>query len=122
MCFSLDAAKIRVFSHFLDTINFQITARGRFKEAMGNFYPLPKTKKQNGNVVLTPLYTALPPYYRLKMRALLRAFTHFKFLFYFFCKKKIIPLVPKHANFTGTSVRSRTKLMPVPPKKIIKLV
>ena len=57
-------------------------------------------------VILTPLHPALPPYYRLKMCALLRAFTHFNqnlnslfFLFIFFCKKKI---VPKHANFTGT--------------------
>ena len=45
------------------------------------------------NVILTPLHPALPPYYRLKMRALLRAFTHlnqnlnsyFFILFFFFC-------------------------------------
>ena len=56
---------------------------------------------------LTPLQPALPHYYRLKMRALLRAFTHFnqnikitKIYFYLFFLKKNVRT--RRAKMTGT--------------------
>ena len=57
------------------------------------------------NLILTLLQPVLPTYYRLKMCALLRAFTHFNQNFKIFkkkCKKENVPLRTPRAKKTGT--------------------